>query len=81
MLDDHLYQACKADAASVCKAPEGWHRGEQHPTNLLVFPCLVRNLYAEDVEAHFDRARNHKVAELRGDEWVPAPLVPAASDA
>ena len=42
---------------------------------------IASALYAEDVEAHFDRARNHKVAELRGDEWVPAPLVPAASDA
>ena len=35
MLDDHLYQACKADAASVCKAPEGWHireraKGQNH---------------------------------------------------
>ena len=50
MLDEHLYRACKADAASVCKAPDGWHRGEQHPTNRLVFPCLVRNLYAEDIE-------------------------------
>jgi len=69
MLDDHLYQACKADAASVCKAPEGWHRGEQHPTNLLVFPCLVRNLYAEDVEEDEEEEKNKsdEVKELLSD--------------
>ena len=69
MLDDHLYQACKADAASVCKAPEGWHRGGQHPTNLLVFPCLVRNLYAEDVEEDEEEEKNKsdEVKELLSD--------------
>ena len=70
MLDEHLYRACKADAASVCKAPDGWHRGEQHPTNLLVFPCLVRNLYAEDVEEddEDERGKSEEVKEVLSDQ-------------
>jgi len=70
MLDEHLYQACKADAASVCKAPDGWHRGEQHPTNLLVFPCLVRNLYAEDVEEddEDEKGKSEEVKEVLSDQ-------------
>ena len=40
MLDDHLYQACKADAASVCKAPEGWHRGGAAPNQPSCLPLL-----------------------------------------
>lgn len=69
MLDEHLYRACKADAASVCKAPDGWHRGEQHPTNLLVFPCLVRNLYAEDVEEddEVEKGKSEEVKEVLSD--------------
>ena len=70
MLDEHLYQACKADAATVCKAPDGWHRGEQHPTNLLVFPCLVRNLYAEDVEEddEDEKGKSEEVKEVLSDQ-------------
>ena len=70
MLDEHLYQACKADAASVCKAHDGWHRGEQHPTNLLVFPCLVRNLYAEDVEEddEDEKGKSEEVKEVLSDQ-------------
>ena len=75
MLDEHLYQACKADAASVCRAPDGWHRGErEHPTKLLVFPCLVRNLYAEDVDEDEDedeedeKGKSEEVKEVLSDQ-------------
>ena len=48
IIDDHLYRACNRDAIRVCNGAENWHKTNEEQRNLLVFPCLVRNLYSEE---------------------------------
>ena len=49
IIDEKLYQACDRDAVRVCKGAASWHMTDnEHLSNKLVFPCLVRNLYNDD---------------------------------
>eukprot|EP00092_Neocalanus_flemingeri_P071922 GFUD01088424.1.p1 GENE.GFUD01088424.1~~GFUD01088424.1.p1 ORF type:complete len:1134 (-),score=335.63 GFUD01088424.1:2263-5664(-) len=48
LIDEHLYKSCNKDAVKVCNGAPNWHQTDKDPRNQLVFPCLVRNLYADD---------------------------------
>ena len=48
IIDNSLYRACNSDAVRVCHGAQNWHQTQESPSNKLVFPCLVRNLYPED---------------------------------
>ena len=51
IMDDHLYRACNKGAVQLCGGAQNWHKSNDPATdqkNLLVFPCLVRNLYWGD---------------------------------
>jgi len=48
IIDDHLYRACNKDAVRMCGGAKNWHMTNEDQKNLLVFPCLVRNLYPEE---------------------------------
>ena len=48
IIDSNLYKSCKNDAQNICHESPGWHRMEDDSRHHLVFPCLVRNLYADD---------------------------------
>ena len=58
IVDDHLYRACNKDAVRVCGGAQNWHRNNQEQKNLLVFPCLVRNLYMDDEEDELEDERD-----------------------
>ena len=70
LVDEHLYKACHKDAESVCSAKPGWHRTGEDSRHILVFPCLVRNLYADDEDDDDDEdgEGERKIKELLSEE-------------
>ena len=62
IIDTHLYQACYNDAIKVCNGAPNWKQTKDNPKNLLVFPCLVRNLYND--EDDFENQKTEDKEEL-----------------
>jgi len=62
IIDTHLYQACYNDAIKMCNGAPNWKQTKDNPKNLLVFPCLVRNLYNDEDE--FDNQRTDDKEEF-----------------
>jgi len=58
IIDENLYKACNKNAKELCNGADNWHNVEHDPSNKLVFPCLVRNLYAEDEEDEDDEDKD-----------------------
>ena len=38
----------------MCGAKPGWQKSEEDSRHVLVFPCLVRNLYSDDMDEEGD---------------------------
>ena len=69
-LNPKLYKKCRSDAAKFCSAEEDWHlkMTDEDKTNdgraQHVFPCLVRNLYAENED---DDGNNEEGEEAKSE--------------
>ena len=44
----------------MCGAKPGWQKSEEDSRHVLVFPCLVRNLYSDDMDEEGDNKDNEE---------------------